>query len=168
MEKAIGQMRKEFASVRTGRANPMILDKVLVDYYGTPSAIQAVANVSVPEARMIQIQPWESKMIKEIERNNTRIKDRKTPEEMKAMFDNAKGPTGATLDWKNKDDLQRFVGGHRRPGGQLVQDIPHRFTVKQLQQQRGFFIVAGFLDLFGHHQDFLLFAHGGSLLFKYG
>lgn len=55
-------------SIRAGRANPHILDKIQVDYYGTPSPLQSVANISVPEARMIQIQPWESSLIKEIER----------------------------------------------------------------------------------------------------
>ncbi|MBP3610574.1 MAG: ribosome recycling factor, partial [Lachnospiraceae bacterium] len=54
--------------VRAGRANPHLLDKLRVDYYGTPSPIQSVANISVPEARVIQIQPWEAKMIKEIEK----------------------------------------------------------------------------------------------------
>ena len=66
--KTVNNIRNELLSIRAGRANPHILDKVLVDYYGTPSAIQAVANVSVPEARVIQIQPWEAKMIKEIEK----------------------------------------------------------------------------------------------------
>lgn len=51
-----------------GRANPHVLDKLRVDYYGTPSPIQSVANVSVPEPRMIQIQPWEASMVKEIEK----------------------------------------------------------------------------------------------------
>ena len=68
MNKTLDVLKEEYASVRAGRANPHLLDKLRVDYYGTPSAIQAVANVSVPEARVIQIQPWESKMIKEIEK----------------------------------------------------------------------------------------------------
>lgn len=51
-----------------GRANPNVLNKIMVDYYGTPTPIQQVANVSVPEARMIQIQPWEKKMVREIEK----------------------------------------------------------------------------------------------------
>lgn len=68
MRKSVDVLDEEYASVRAGRANPHLLDKLKVDYYGTPSAIQAVANVSIPEARIIQIQPWESKMIKEIEK----------------------------------------------------------------------------------------------------
>ena len=68
MEKTISVLAEDFASIRAGRANPHLLDKIKVDYYGTPTAIQGVANVSVPEARIIQIQPWESKMIKEIEK----------------------------------------------------------------------------------------------------
>jgi len=68
MSKTMEVLKEEYASVRAGRANPHLIDKLRVDYYGTPSPIQSVANISVPEARVIQIQPWESKMIKEIEK----------------------------------------------------------------------------------------------------
>ena len=68
MNKTLEVLKEEYVSVRAGRANPHLLDKLRVDYYGTPSPIQSVANISVPEARVIQIQPWESKMIKEIEK----------------------------------------------------------------------------------------------------
>ena len=68
MTKSLDALREDFSTIRAGRANPHLLDKLRVDYYGTPSAIQAVANISVPEARVIQIQPWEAKMIKEIEK----------------------------------------------------------------------------------------------------
>ena len=68
MGKSLDALREEFSSIRAGRANPHLLDKLRVDYYGTPSPLQSVANISVPEARVIQIQPWESKMIKEIEK----------------------------------------------------------------------------------------------------
>lgn len=68
MEKSIANLQSELATIRAGRANPHILDKITVDYYGTPSTIQQVANVTVPEARMIQIQPWEQSLIKEIEK----------------------------------------------------------------------------------------------------
>ena len=68
MEKPLNNLEEEYAGIRAGRANPHILDKLRVDYYGTPSPIQSVANVSVPEPRMIQIQPWEASMVKEIEK----------------------------------------------------------------------------------------------------
>ncbi len=68
MQKSFSNMMDEFGGIRAGRANPHVLDKLRVDYYGSPTPIQQVANVSVPEARMIQIQPWESKMLKEIEK----------------------------------------------------------------------------------------------------
>lgn len=68
MEKSLNNLVEEYAGIRAGRANPHILDKLRVDYYGTPTPIQSVANVSVPEARMIQIAPWEASMIKEIEK----------------------------------------------------------------------------------------------------
>lgn len=68
MEKSLNNLEEEYAGIRAGRANPHVLDKLRVDYYGTPSPIQSVANVSVPEPRMIQIQPWEASMVKEIEK----------------------------------------------------------------------------------------------------
>lgn len=68
MEKSVSNLLEEYSSIRAGRANPHVLDKVMVDYYGAPSPIQNVANISVPEARMIQIQPWEANLIKDIEK----------------------------------------------------------------------------------------------------
>lgn len=68
MQKTIHNLEEEYASIRAGRANPHLLDKIQVDYYGQLSPLQSVANVSVPEARMIQIQPWETSLIKEIEK----------------------------------------------------------------------------------------------------
>ena len=68
MQKTLASLEAELVSIRAGRANPHILDKLTVDYYGTPSPLQSVANISVPEARVLQIQPWESSMIKKIEK----------------------------------------------------------------------------------------------------
>ncbi len=68
MQKSIDTLKEEYSTIRAGRANPHLLDKLRVDYYGQPSALQSVANISVPEARVIQIQPWESKLIKDIEK----------------------------------------------------------------------------------------------------
>ncbi len=66
MTKTLDGLRKEYLTIRAGRANPHILDKLTVDYYGTQTPLQQVANITVPEARMIQIQPWEASLIKEI------------------------------------------------------------------------------------------------------
>ena len=68
MKKTLASLESELATIRAGRANPHILDKIIVDYYGSPTPIQQVANITVPEARMIQIQPWEKKMVREIEK----------------------------------------------------------------------------------------------------
>ncbi|MGN0328281.1 MAG: ribosome recycling factor [Lachnospira sp.] len=68
MQKSVESLKEDFTTIRAGRANPHILDKIRVDYYGTPTPLQQVANISVPEARMIQIQPWEASLIKEIEK----------------------------------------------------------------------------------------------------
>ncbi len=68
MKKTIGSLESELMTIRAGRANPNILNKIMVDYYGTPTPLQQVGNISVPEARMIVIQPWERSMIKVIEK----------------------------------------------------------------------------------------------------
>ena len=68
MDKCVDYLLTEFAAIRAGRANPNVLNKIRVDYYGTPTPIQQVANVSVPEPRMIQIAPWDRSLIKAIEK----------------------------------------------------------------------------------------------------
>lgn len=68
MEKSLSALDREYTTIRAGRANPHILDKLRVDYYGTPTPLQQVGNITVPEARILMIQPWESKMIKAIEK----------------------------------------------------------------------------------------------------
>lgn len=68
MDKAIDALRKDLASIRTGRASLSIFDGILVDYYGTPTPINHLATMAVPESRLITIQPWEPKMIQEIEK----------------------------------------------------------------------------------------------------
>lgn len=68
MQKTIDHLSTDFASIRAGRANPHVLDKIRVDYYGTPTPIQQVGNISIPDARMIQIQPWEKSLLKDIEK----------------------------------------------------------------------------------------------------
>ena len=68
MTKTMANLDGELGTIRAGRANPNVLNRIKVDYYGTPSPIQQVANVSVPEPRMIQIQPWDKNMLKVIEK----------------------------------------------------------------------------------------------------
>ena len=68
MNKTLVVLEEEFGAIRAGRANPHVLDKIKVDYYGTPTPLQQVGNISVPEARMIVIQPWEKSLIKPIEK----------------------------------------------------------------------------------------------------
>ena len=68
MKKTLESLERDYISIRAGRANPHVLDKLVVDYYGTPTPIQQVGNITVPEARVILIQPWESKLIKAIEK----------------------------------------------------------------------------------------------------
>ena len=68
MQKAVNFLESDLATIRAGRANPHVLDRVKVDYYGTPTPLAQVGNITVPEARMIQIAPWEKTLIKEIEK----------------------------------------------------------------------------------------------------
>lgn len=68
MEKSISIFAEKLSEVRAGRANPAILNKIKIDYYGTPTPINQVAGVSVPEARLIVIQPWDASVLKEIEK----------------------------------------------------------------------------------------------------
>ena len=68
MQKALDFLLSDYQTIRAGRANPHVLDKIKVDYYGTPTPIQQVGNITVPEARMIQIAPWEKSLIKDIEK----------------------------------------------------------------------------------------------------
>ena len=70
MQKSYDFLKEDLASIRAGRANPHVLDKIKVDYYGTPTPLQQVGNVSVPEARIIQIAPWDKTLIKDIEKAN--------------------------------------------------------------------------------------------------
>ncbi len=68
MNKSLDSLASEFTTIRAGRANPHILDKIMVEYYGTPTNLQSVANISVSEARTLVIQPWEANLIKDIEK----------------------------------------------------------------------------------------------------
>jgi len=68
MEKTLDSLRGDFLMIRAGRANPALLNKLMVNYYGSPTPIQQVANISVPEARLLQIQPWDKTLIKAIEK----------------------------------------------------------------------------------------------------
>ena len=68
MTKSYDSMIREFTSIRAGRANPHVLDRIKVDYYGTPTPLQQVGNISVPEPRMLMIQPWEKSLLKTIEK----------------------------------------------------------------------------------------------------
>jgi ribosome recycling factor len=68
MKKTINALEEEYNRIRAGRANPHVLDKITVDYYGQPTPLQQVGNVSVPESRLIQIQPWDTSILKDIEK----------------------------------------------------------------------------------------------------
>lgn len=68
MDKTVHALEEDFNTIRAGRANPHVLDKITVDYYGQATPLQQVGNISVPESRLIQIQPWDASIVKEIEK----------------------------------------------------------------------------------------------------
>ena len=68
MQKSIEALRRDFATIRTGKANPSLLDRVTVDYYGTPTPINQLANISAPEARMLVVQPWDKSAVPNVEK----------------------------------------------------------------------------------------------------
>ncbi len=68
MKKTLEVLQSDYSTIRAGRANPHVLDKIKIDYYGTPTPIQQVGNINIPEARMIVIQPWEKSLLKAIEK----------------------------------------------------------------------------------------------------
>ena len=68
MEKTLSNLNEEFSVIRAGRANPALVSRIMVDYYGVPTPMQQVANISVPEARLIQVQPWDRSMLKAVEK----------------------------------------------------------------------------------------------------
>ena len=68
MSKTVSLLKKELSSLKAGRANPSILDKIVIDYYGTPTPINQLANISAPEPRLLTIQPWDAKTLKDIEK----------------------------------------------------------------------------------------------------
>ena len=68
MKKTIAALESEYGTIRAGRANPHVLDRIMVEYYGTPTPLNQVGNITVPEPRLLQIQPWDSSLIKAIEK----------------------------------------------------------------------------------------------------
>lgn len=86
MEKCMTSLERDFSAVRAGRANPAVLDKVMVDYYGVPTPINQMAAISVPEARMLVIQPWDASTLKEIEKAITPLTSALTRKMMARLF----------------------------------------------------------------------------------
>ena len=68
MKKTLAALDSDYSTIRAGRANPHVLDKITVDYYGTPTPLNQVGNISVPEPRLLQIQPWDTSLLKAIEK----------------------------------------------------------------------------------------------------
>ena len=124
MEKTITYLQTDLQAVRAGRANPHVLDKIRVDYYGTPTPIQQMANISVPEARIIQIAPWEKKMIKEISRaisaSDVGINPTNDGNTIRLVFPELTGERRKQLS-KDVKKMGEFIG-------KIGKDAPTRFV----------------------------------------
>ena len=144
MEKSIDALLNEYASIRAGRANPHVLDKIKVDYYGTPTPIQQVGNISVPEARMILIQPWEKSLIRPIEMTKEGLGGTPlTAAQVKATF--KPGKSGVKSTWKSfaemkalwDDQWARYGNGVLAQTGELTCRLSDLFDRHPLAGREG-------------------------------
>lgn len=145
MQKALEFLQADFQTIRAGRANPHILDKIKVDYYGTPTPIQSVGNITVPEARMIQIAPWEKSLIKEIEKaimmSDVGITPSNDGTVVRLVFPELTEERRKELvkDIKKKgEDNKVVIRNARRDGNDAVKKLSKEISedeVKQLEEQ---------------------------------
>ncbi|MBD5533193.1 MAG: ribosome recycling factor [Lachnospiraceae bacterium] len=145
MQKALEFLQADFQTIRAGRANPHILDKIKVDYYGTPTPIQSVGNITVPEARMIQIAPWEKSLIKEIEKaimmSDVGITPSNDGTVVRLVFPELTEDRRKELvkDIKKKgEDNKVVIRNARRDGNDAVKKLSKEISedeVKQLEEQ---------------------------------
>ena len=131
MTKTYNNLLSEFGSIRAGRANPHVLDRIMVDYYGSPTPIQQVGNVNVPEPRMIQIQPWESSMLKAIEKaimtSDLGINPTNDGKVIRLVF--------PELTEERRKDLAKEVKKKGEAAKVAVRNIRRDDTVKELEEQ---------------------------------
>ena len=108
MNKTISVLQEDLAEVRAGRANPAILNKITVDYYGVPTPINQVAGISVPEARMILIQPWDMSVLKDIEKAITLYDESSNHGVIESSIELLNIYIDKYLEDKNKDNLSKI------------------------------------------------------------
>ena len=145
MQKELDFLQADFQTIRAGRANPHNLDKIKVDYYGTPTPIQSVGNITVPEARMIQIAPWEKSLIKEIEKaimmSDVGITPSNDGSVVRLVFPELTEDRRKELvkDIKKKgEDNKVVIRNARRDGNDAVKKLGKEISedeVKQLEEQ---------------------------------
>ena len=134
MDKCLTSLERDFAAIRAGRANPAVLDKVMVDYYGVPTPINQMAAVSVPEARLLVVQPWDASTLKEIEklteehRKNLQKDISKRGEEAKVAIRNVRRDAMDDIKKLKKDN--EITEDEQKDGEKKLQDITDDF-VKQ-------------------------------------
>ncbi len=119
MLKAIEVTKHEFAVLRTGRASPALLEQIRVDYYGVPTPITQLATVTVPEARLLVIQPWDRKMVKDVERAILKSELGLTPSSDAAVV---RVPI-PTLTEERRKDLAKMARKHTEEGRVAIRNI---------------------------------------------
>ena len=155
MEKTCEYLEADFMTIRAGRANPHVLDKIRVDYYGSPTQLQQVGNVTVPEPRMIQIAPWEKSLIKAIEKAMIRLVfPEVTEERRKALVKDVK---------KKGEDAKVAVRNVRRDGNDFLKKLGKEDVsedeIKELEDQ-----LQKLTDKFGKDIDKLVEAKSKEIM----
>ena len=135
MQKTLDLLQEDFQGIRAGRANPHVLDKLRVDYYGTPSTIQQVANVSVPEPRILMIAPWEKSLLaaiaKEIQKSDIGITPQSDGQVLRLAFPEMTEDRRKELAKeikKKAEDAKVSLRNIRREIGRHTSELQYRLT----------------------------------------
>ncbi|HEX4840608.1 MAG TPA: ribosome recycling factor [bacterium] len=165
MQKAIEAVRHEFASLRTGRASPTLLEQVRVDYYGVATPITQVATVTVPEPRLLVIAPWDKKMVKDIERailkselglmpssDGTHVRVPIPPLTQERRKELAK------VAHKHAEEGRVAIRNVRREAKEMIEDLEEEGDVSEDESKRGLDELQKLTDKFIAEVDVLLAA----------
>jgi ribosome recycling factor len=171
MQKAIEAVRHEFASLRTGRASPTLLEQIRVDYYGVATPITQVATVTVPEPRLLVIAPWDKKMVKDIERailkselglvpssDGTHVRvpiPSLTQERRKEL---------AKVAHKHAEEGRVAIRNVRREAKEMIEDLEEEGDVSEDESKRGIDELQKLTDKFIAEVDALLAAKEKEIL----
>ena len=171
MQKAIEALRHEFAALRTGRASPMLLEQIRVDYYGVATPITQVATVTVPEPRLLVIAPWDKKMVKDIEKailkselglmpssDGTHVRVPIPPLTQERRKELAK------VAHKHAEEGRVAIRNVRREAKEMIEDLEEEGDVSEDESKRGLDELQKLTDKFIAEVDALLAAKEKEIL----